>query len=240
MTTLFISDLHLDPARPDVAQAFFRFMEEQASQAEALYILGDFFEAWIGDDMQHPFIDGVKQSLRTLTDTGIPVYLMPGNRDFLIGKQFCKETGCLLLEDPTLLKIYDRKVLLMHGDTLCSRDVDYLAFRGMVRNPDWQKDFLSKSLQERLAITESIRAASKEKTGQLKYEVMDVTPSEVERVMTEQGVQLLIHGHTHRPAIHQLEVNGNAAERVVLGDWHTAGWMISFTEEGYKLEDFPL
>jgi len=240
MSILFISDLHLDPARPDVAQAFFRFMENEAPQAEALYILGDFFEAWIGDDMQHPFIDGVKQSLRTLTDTGIPVYLMHGNRDFLMGEQFCNETGCQLLEDPTLLELFGQKVLLMHGDTLCTQDVDYLAFRGMVRNPDWQKDFLSKSLPERLAIAESIRAASKEKTGQLQVEIMDVTQSEVEKVMTEQDVQLLIHGHTHRPAIHKLEVNDKAAERVVLGDWHTAGWMISFTEEGYKLEDFPL
>jgi len=240
MTTLFISDLHLDPARPDVAQAFFRFMEQQAPKADALYILGDFFEAWIGDDMQHEFIDMVKQSLRTLTETGIPVYLMHGNRDFLIGKQFTDETGCQLLEDPTLLDLFGRKVLLMHGDTLCTRDVDYLAFRQMVRNPDWQKDFLSKSLPERLAIAENIRAASKEKTGQLQYEIMDVTPSEVEKVMTEQGVQLLIHGHTHRPAVHQLEVNGKAAERVVLGDWHSAGWVLSFSEDGYKLQDFPL
>jgi len=240
MTTLFIADLHLDPARPDVAQAFFRFMENQAPQAEALYILGDFFEAWIGDDLQHPFVDDVKQSLRALTDKGIPVYLMHGNRDFLIGDQFCNETGCQLIEDPTLLELYGRKVLLMHGDTLCTNDVDYLAFRGMVRNPDWQKDFLSKSLQERLAIAESIRAASKEKTSELQYEIMDVTQSEVEKVMTEQNVQLLIHGHTHRPAVHKLEVNGKAAERVVLGDWHAVGWKLSIDESGYKLADFAL
>ena len=240
MSILFISDLHLDPARPDVAQAFFRFMENEAPQAEALYILGDFFEAWIGDDMRDPFIDDVKQSLRSLTDTEIPVYLMHGNRDFLIGKQFCEETGCQLIEDPTLLDLFGQKVLLMHGDTLCTQDVDYLAFRGMVRNPDWQKHFLNKSVQERLAIAESIRVASKVKTGQLQYDIMDVTQSEVKKVMAEQDVQLLIHGHTHRPAIHQLEVNGKAAERAVLGDWHKAGWLISFTEEGYELEDFPL
>jgi UDP-2,3-diacylglucosamine hydrolase len=240
MSILFISDLHLDPARPDVAQAFFRFMENEAPQAEALYILGDFFEAWIGDDMRDPFIDDVKQSLRSLTDTEIPVYLMHGNRDFLIGKQFCEETGCQLIEDPTLLDLFGQKVLLMHGDTLCTQDVDYLAFRGMVRNPDWQKNFLNKSVQERLAIAESIRVASKVKTGQLQYDIMDVTQSEVKKVMAEQDVQLLIHGHTHRPAIHQLEVNGKAAERAVLGDWHKAGWLISLTEEGYELEDFPL
>lgn len=240
MTTLFISDLHLDPARPDVAQAFFRFMEDEAPQAEALYILGDFFEAWIGDDLQHPFVDSVKESLRTLTDKKTPVYLMHGNRDFLIGDQFCKETGCELLEDPTLIELYGQKVLLMHGDTLCTQDIDYLAFRNMVRNPAWQKDFLSKSLQERLAIAESIRAASKEKTSELQYEIMDVTQSEVEKVMTQQNVQLMIHGHTHRPAIHQLDVNGKTAERVVLGDWHTAGWKLSFDESGYKLIDFAL
>lgn len=240
MATLFISDLHLDPARPDVAQAFFRFMEGEAPQAEALYILGDFFEAWIGDDLQHPFVDSVKQSLRTLTDKKIPVYLMHGNRDFLIGDQFCKETGCKLIEDPTLIELYGQKVLLMHGDTLCTQDIDYLAFRSMVRNPAWQKDFLSKSLQERLAIAEGIRAASKEKTSELQYEIMDVTQSEVEKVMTKQNVQLMIHGHTHRPAIHQLDVNGKTAERVVLGDWHTAGWKLSFDQSGYKLTDFEL
>jgi UDP-2,3-diacylglucosamine hydrolase len=240
MTTLFISDLHLDPARPDVARAFLHFIENQAPQAEALYILGDFFEAWIGDDLQHPFVDSVKQSLRTLTDTGIPVFLMHGNRDFLIGEQFCAETGCQLLEDPTLLELYGRKVLLMHGDTLCTRDVDYLAFRQMVRVPTWQTDFLSKSLTERLAIAENVRAASKQKTSELQYDIMDVTQSEVEKVMTEQDVQLLIHGHTHRPAVHQLKINGKPAERVVLGDWHTAGWLIRFSETGYELEDFPL
>jgi len=237
---LFISDLHLDPARPDVAQAFFRFMENEAPQAEALYILGDFFEAWIGDDLQHPFVDSVKQSLRALTNKGIPVYLMHGNRDFLMGEQFCNETGCQLIDDPTLIELYGHKVLLMHGDTLCTRDVDYLAFRGMVRNPDWQKDFLSKSLQERLAIAENIRAASKEKTSELQYEIMDVTQSEVEKVMAEQDVQVLIHGHTHRPAIHKLEVNGKTAERVVLGDWHTLGWKLTFDASGYKLTDFAL
>jgi len=240
MTTLFIADLHLDPARPEVAQAFFRFMGNDAPQAEALYILGDFFEAWIGDDLQHPFVDSVKQALRVLTDKGIPVYLMHGNRDFLMGEQFCTQTGCQLLEDPTLLELYGRKVLLMHGDTLCTQDVDYLAFRNMVRNPDWQKDFLSKSFQERLAIAESIRAASKKKTSELQYEIMDVTQSEVEKVMTEQDVQLLIHGHTHRPAVHQLEVNGKTAERVVLGDWHSVGWKLTFDEAGYKLENFAL
>lgn len=240
MATLFISDLHLDPARPDVAQAFFRFMEDEAPQAEALYILGDFFEAWIGDDLQHPFVDSVKQSLRTLTDKKTPVYLMHGNRDFLIGDQFCKETGCKLIEDPTLIELYGQKVLLMHGDTLCTQDIDYLAFRSMVRNTAWQKDFLSKSLQERLAIAESIRAASKEKTSELQYEIMDVTQSEVEKVMTQQNVQLMIHGHTHRPAVHQLEVNGKTAERVVLGDWHAVGWMLSFDGSGYKLADFEL
>jgi len=237
---LFISDLHLDPARPDVAQAFFHFMENEAPQAEALYILGDFFEAWIGDDLQHPFVEGVKQSLRTLTNNGTPVYLMHGNRDFLIGDQFCNETGCQLLEDPILVELYDRKVLLMHGDTLCTNDIDYLAFRGMVRNPNWQKDFLSKPLQERLAIAENIRAASKEKTSELQYEIMDVTQSEVEKVMTEQNVQLLIHGHTHRPAVHKLEVNGKTAERVVLGDWHAVGWKLTFDESGYKLANFSL
>lgn len=240
MATLFISDLHLEPAHPEVAQAFFRFIDNEAPLVEALYILGDFFEAWIGDDLQNEFADKVKKSLHTLSDKGVPVYLMHGNRDFLIGEQFARETGCQLLDDPTIVELYGHKVLLMHGDTLCTRDVDYLAFRQMVRNPDWQKDFLSKPIAERLAIAQSIRETSKEKTGQLEYEIMDVTPSEVEKVMAEQNVQLLVHGHTHRPAVHQLEINGKTAERVVLGDWHKAGWKLTFSEEGYKLEEFAL
>jgi UDP-2,3-diacylglucosamine hydrolase len=240
MTTLFISDLHLEPARPDVAQAFFRFIEQEAAEAEVLYILGDFFEAWIGDDLQHKFVDRIKTALRALSDQGVPVYLMHGNRDFLIGEQFARQTGCILIPDPSVVELYGQKVLLMHGDTLCTRDVDYLAFREMVRNPAWQKDFLSKPLAERLAIAQNIRETSKEKTGQLEYEIMDVTASEVERVMTELGVSLLVHGHTHRPAIHQLQVDGKPAERVVLGDWHKAGWKLSFTDEGYELESFEL
>jgi UDP-2,3-diacylglucosamine hydrolase len=239
MSILFISDLHLEPARPDVAQAFFRFMEQQAPHATALYILGDFFEVWVGDDIQNTFINKVKDALRNLTQQGIPVYLMHGNRDFLIGQQFAEETGCQMLADPTLVDMFGHKTLLMHGDTLCTRDTDYLTFRNMVRSPLWQADFLAKPVEERAAIADNIRDISKEKTGQKQYEIMDVTLSEVEKVMTEQGVQLLIHGHTHRPAIHQLQINGKTAERVVLGDWHSAGWKITFTEDGYKLEDFP-
>ena len=143
-------------------------------------------------------------------------------------------------EDPAVIEIYGRKLLLMHGDTLCTQDVDYLNFRQMVRNPLWQQDFLSKSIEERLAYAEKARAVSKEKTGQLEYEIMDVTQSEVEKVMTEQDVQLLVHGHTHRPAVHQLMVKGKNAERVVLGDWHAVGWKLLVDESGYKLADFTL
>ena len=241
MTTLFISDLHLEPGRPEVTLAFVRFLETQATQAEALYILGDLFEAWIGDDFENEFTETIKGAIKAVSSRGVATYFMHGNRDFLIGALFCEQTGCQLLEDPTLIELAGKKALLMHGDTLCTRDLDYQKLRQMVRNPQWQADALSKPIPERLAMAQSLRDMSQEKTSEKSYEIMDVTPEEVVRVMAEQQLDLLIHGHTHRPAVHELEVEGRPATRIVLGDWYTRGWALEFTADGsFQLTDFEL
>ncbi len=241
MTTLFISDLHLDPRRPEVAMAFARYLQTQAVGVDALYILGDLFEAWIGDDFENEFTLQVKAAIKAVSDSGVATYFMHGNRDFLVGELFCEQAGCQLLDDPTLIELGGRKALLMHGDTLCTRDVGYQQLRQMVRNPAWQAAALAKPIPERLAMAQSLRDASQEETSEKANEIMDVTPEEVERVMAEQQVDLLIHGHTHRPAVHSLEVNGKPATRIVLGDWYKKGWQLAFANDGsYQLTDFDL
>ncbi len=241
MTTLFISDLHLEPRRPEVALAFANYLQTRAMKADALYILGDLFEAWIGDDFENEFTQQVKQAIKAVSDSGVPTCFMHGNRDFLIGELFCAQTGCQLLDDPTLIELGGRKALLMHGDTLCTRDVEYQKLRQMVRDPAWQAAALSKPIPERLAMAQSLRDVSRQETGDKAEDIMDVTPAEVVRVMAEHNVDLLIHGHTHRPAVHRLEVAGNAATRIVLGDWYQKGWQLAFEDDGsYQLTDFDL
>jgi UDP-2,3-diacylglucosamine hydrolase len=236
----FISDLHLDPQQPQVVEGFLNYLESTAQKADALYILGDFFEAWIGDDFSNTFTRQIIKALRSFNDRGIPVFFMHGNRDFLIGETFIEQTGCQLLGDPTEIDLFGRKALLMHGDTLCTDDIDYQNFRKTVRDPQWQIEFLGQSLEARLAIAQNLRAMSKEKTGQKKEQLMDVSASAVVRIMADHGVDLLIHGHTHRPAAHQLEVAGKSAQRYVLGDWGDKGWQIIADQTGIKLESFPL
>lgn len=240
MTTLFISDLHLEPGRPATAQAFLRFISERTQEIDALYILGDLFEAWIGDDFDNEFITALKNALGAVSIRGVPLYFIHGNRDFLVSELFAKQTGCRILNDPTVIDLYGTPTLLMHGDTLCTEDTPYLEFRAMVRNPQWQQELLAKSIPERLAIAQNLREVSKEKTGEKTAEIMDVTPDEVQRVMAEHGVQRLIHGHTHRPKIHRLTVNGDPAERIVLGDWGEQGWVLEVDRDGYDLQQFNL
>jgi UDP-2,3-diacylglucosamine hydrolase len=238
MTTLFISDLHLDPKRPNIVRAFLSFLQDEAQQADALYILGDFFEAWIGDDEDDPFYPPILNALKTLTSDSTPCYIMRGNRDFLIGQDFCQQTGCQLLDDPCLIDLYGKPVLLMHGDSLCTRDEGYMNLRAQIRNGQWQKDFLSKSLNERRAIAQQLRNASKEASQYKASDIMDVTPEEVTNIMAEYDVGLLIHGHTHRPAIHSLD---DDKKRIVLGDWYTEGWMLRYSNNGdYQLEQFSI
>jgi len=237
MSTLFISDLHLSAERPAINALFLEFLRGRARSAEALYILGDLFEYWIGDDVAgqpeyRPLIAG----LRELTAAGVPVYVMHGNRDFLLGAGFEQATGCTLIPDPSEISLYGEKTLLMHGDSLCTDDVAYLKFRAMVRNPDWVKMFLGKTIAERIAIVRDYREISKAATATKKPEIMDVNAGAVEAALRQHGVRHLIHGHTHRPAQHQLAQDGQNARRTVLGDWYDQGSVLCCDAGGCTLE----
>lgn len=226
MTTLFISDLHLEEARPDITRAFLGFLDSHTAHAQELYILGDFFEAWIGDDEHTPLQDQVAKALSAVSGRGTRVFLMHGNRDFLIGHDFCARAGAELLDDPTVVDLYGTPTLLMHGDSLCTADVEYQKFRASMRNREWQQTFLQRPLSERQTVARQLRELSMAKNKGKQESIMDVTPEEVVRVMEAFRVQRLIHGHTHRPAVHQLEANGSPAERIVLGDWGDHIWWV--------------
>ncbi|MDV7210267.1 UDP-2,3-diacylglucosamine diphosphatase [Azotobacter beijerinckii] len=240
MATLLISDLHLDEERPDISRAFLRFLKERASQAEALYILGDFFEVWIGDDAMSPFQHSIAKALRDVADRGTRIFLMHGNRDFLVGRSFCRQAGCSLLRDPSRIELNGAPVLLMHGDTLCTRDIAYMRFRRRLRNPlsTWLLRHLPLAKRQQLA--RKWRDASRLQVRQKATEIVDVTPEEIPRIMAEHGVLTLIHGHTHRPAVHALQVNGRDARRIVLGDWNRQGWVLEIDDRGYHLDAFPI
>jgi UDP-2,3-diacylglucosamine hydrolase len=237
MPTLFISDLHLDPARPQITELFLQFLRNEASGADKLYILGDFFEVWIGDDDPDPHHARVMAGLHALTQSGVLVYFMHGNRDFLIGDSFMEKTGCRLLTEPTLIELYGVPTLLMHGDTLCTDDTEYQRFRAMVRNPDWQHAFLSKSLDERRAFATQARNESKSRTLGKAETIMDVNQQAVEQVMLQHGVSRLIHGHTHRPATHHFTACGKPLTRIVLGDWYEQKSLLRMSADGTLLED---
>jgi UDP-2,3-diacylglucosamine hydrolase len=216
----FISDLHLDGNRPELLRLFQQYMQETALEADSLYILGDLFEAWIGDDDNNPDYRAIVNELRQYSDNGRKLYIMHGNRDFLLGQQFATDTGCTLIDDPTVIDLFGRPVVLLHGDSLCTDDEQHMAFRAEVRGQRWQKDFLSKSLAERQAIARELRRKSMiEKTNKPEA-IMDVNADTVKQVLREHGVDCMIHGHTHRPAMHQLDLDGATADRIVLGDWH--------------------
>ncbi|MFC6635496.1 UDP-2,3-diacylglucosamine diphosphatase [Microbulbifer taiwanensis] len=240
MTSYLISDLHLDESRPEITEAFFDFLRDRAAGAEALYILGDFFEVWIGDDDDAPLAAEVAAELARYSNGGAELYLMHGNRDFLIGQDFAHRAGAILLSDPSLVTLGGQSVLLMHGDSLCTRDSEYMAFRQQARDPNWQEALLAKPLEERRAIAAQIRAVSKSMNSRKAEDIMDVTPEEVEKVMREQGARTLIHGHTHRPARHQLTVDGNPAERIVLGDWGESGWCVKADKDSLELIRWPI
>lgn len=237
MHTLFISDLHLEPAHPGITEIFLNFLQsEQALQADALYILGDFFAAWIGDDNLSEFNKKIIVALQNFTAKGIPTYFMHGNRDFLIGKRFLQQTGCQLLIDPTLIDLYGEPALLMHGDTLCTDDIKYLKFRRVARNNCYQKLFLSLPLK----IREKIAGGLRKKSRQQHMIMVDTNQSEIERVLKQYNVKLLIHGHTHKPAIHCFDLNNKNTCRIVLSDWNDkAGSVLVCTANGEKrLETF--
>ena len=234
--TLFVSDLHLDDSRPDITSLFLDFLQGPAIQADALYILGDLFEVWIGDDDTSELSRQIATGLNQLKQTGTPVYLMHGNRDFLIGRKFEDASGCTIIPDPTLINLYGIDTVLLHGDTLCTDDIEYMDFRTMVRNPEWQKEFLGKPLPERKDIASDLREQSKEKTRAKPMDIMDVNQQTVEEVLKKHNVQQMIHGHTHRPDTHTFLLNSGTAQRIVLGDWYQNGSVLRCSHEDCKLE----
>lgn len=230
MTTRFIADLHLEESRPDITDAFLGFLPAYAHNIDALYILGDFFEAWIGDDEHTPLQQTVAEALQAVTETGTALYLMHGNRDFLIGQDFCDRVGATLLDEPTVIDLNGEPTLLMHGDSLCTADEEYQKFRASMRNPQWQKAFLQRPLADRQTVARQMREISQARNQGKEQTIMDVTPEEVVADMERHRVQQLIHGHTHRPAVHELEANGAPARRYVTGDWHEKAWFIEARE----------
>jgi UDP-2,3-diacylglucosamine hydrolase len=237
--SLFISDLHLTEERPAANEQFIDFLEGKARTADALYILGDFFEYWIGDDdLEQPFNAVMAGLLRGLTRDGVPVYLMHGNRDFLLGERFCSATGAQLLADPTVHEVEGVKTLLVHGDTLCTDDADYQNWRRIARSEEWQREFLSKSRTERRSMILGLREKSKAVVQAKPAEIMDVNEEAVAEALRRHGVSRLVHGHTHRPGRHELSVDGRRAERWVLPDWYGRGGYLEIGKDKPKLVRF--
>lgn len=235
MTVYFISDLHLDASRPQVTAALATFLQDR-TDAQALYILGDLFEFWVGDDDDSPIAREVAALLRRYSENGPELFLMHGNRDFLIGEAFADSVGAILLDDPTVIELGEDRVLLMHGDSLCTRDEDYMAFRAVARSTQWQESALNRPLEERRQLAQHLRMASKDAGSRKADDIMDVTPSEVVRVMQEHDCETLIHGHTHRPARHGVE----SGTRWVLGDWENTGWYIKANACEIELVEFDI
>lgn len=234
MAIIVISDLHLQENQPEISDLFFKFLKTDAKYATSLYILGDFFESWIGDDDDSPFHQSIINALHNETRRGLPIYFMRGNRDFLIGKRFLKNTGCQLLPDEYVVNISGTPTLMMHGDTLCTQDVKYQKFRKKARNWLMQTLFLLKPLKTRQEMAKKYREASTLHISTLPEHIMDVTQSEVLRVMQKHNVNSLIHGHTHRQGVHQFESDGKKMTRTVLGAWHDKGNALIIKSNGER------
>lgn len=236
---LFISDLHLDPAQPEIARQFLDFLDGEARRADELYILGDLFEVWLGDDDPDPAVRTIVEALRRLTDAGVRCSFIHGNRDFLVGERFARETGCRLLADGTVTDVLGERVLLMHGDVLCTDDHSYQRLRRILRNPVvlWLVRHLSLAQRRRLA--QRLRAGSRMHVGTTAPEIMDVNADAVAATMRAAGVRTLVHGHTHRPAVHSLDLDGTPARRIVLGDWYAQGSVLDWGPNGPQLKSLP-
>ena len=239
MTRLFASDLHLDPGRPDITTQFLDFVAGPAREAESLYLLGDLFEAWLGDDAPGALGDTVIDALASLSSSGVGLYIMQGNRDFLLGERFCRAAGGHLLTDPTVVSLNGQQVLLTHGDALCTDDASYQRLRSLVRDPEVQRAFLALPLERRRALATQARAGSRAHLAEADDYITDVNQAAVEHVLHESGVPILLHGHTHRPGIHRFSVQGRDCTRIVLGDWHRQGSVLRWADAGYELVALP-
>jgi len=238
--TLFISDLHLHQSRPGITGLFRQFVSQDATRADAVYILGDLFEFWYGDDDDDPLNLEIQDVLADLTATGTPVFFVHGNRDFLLGSGFEKKTGIQCLAEETVINLYGTPTLVMHGDSLCTDDLEYMKFREMVRNPANQKAFMSMPLSERRKMATDIRQQSQQATQLKATEITDVNAQAVEQAFRRNKVHRLIHGHTHRPAVHDLTIDQQSAQRLVLGDWYDQGSLLYASKAGLELRNKPL
>lgn len=240
MSVYFISDLHLKSERPDLTRAFSHLLDEISDDAEAIYLLGDIFEAWIGDDTPVESLQEPLLKLAAMSQAGCQLFFQHGNRDFLVGEQFAQSICAKLLPEALVIDLPIGPALIMHGDQLCLDDQEYMQFRSMVRNPQWQQAFLSKTLPERLTIAKQLRDESQARGAEKSAYITDVTAEAVVESLNHHQVDLMIHGHTHRPAIHTLEVNEKPATRIVLGDWDKLGWYLKIDQSGYDLISFEI
>jgi len=234
-SSLFISDLHLSEATPQIEQGLYRFLKEKGD-VDRLFLLGDIFEAWIGDDDDSGLATRFAEAMKILADRGTEIFFMRGNRDFLVGEPYLKQFNAELLGDAAKISVAGSAALLMHGDLLCTDDVDYMAFRALAHNPEWQAEMLAKPLAERRELAKHLRAMSKEAASNKAEDIMDVNPDAVANTMQEHQVKRLIHGHTHRPCRHAMP----NAERVVLGDWNATGWYLLERDDTLELVEFNL
>ncbi|HYK25553.1 MAG TPA: UDP-2,3-diacylglucosamine diphosphatase [Steroidobacteraceae bacterium] len=239
MARLFVSDLHLDAASPQAIEQFLEFLASEASRADALYILGDLFEAWIGDDDPEPTRARICDALRRLTSGGVACFVLHGNRDFLLSEGFSRRTGCILLPDPVIAEFDGERVLLTHGDALCTGDRAYQELRSTVRNAHWQQRFLALPLAVRARLAERARAGSRAHTSRVVPNIMDVDPAAVAVAHRATGARRIIHGHTHRPGIHESTLDGAPAYRIVLGAWYEQGSVLIADSGRYELRELP-
>jgi UDP-2,3-diacylglucosamine hydrolase len=242
---IFISDLHLQDSRPELTDALVRFLAEQRGACEALYILGDLFEVWLGDDDTGRCGDRVSEALRDFTRSGSRLFLMHGNRDFLMGERFAAQSGAELIQEPYRLKTAHGDILLLHGDSLCTDDLEYQHFRKLVRSAQWQSEFLAKSLQERAQFAKQARTKSREAMATKTEEILDVNQQSVLEFFQLHGCPRLLHGHTHRPAVHSIPleqpIEGKSeATRMVLGDWGKLGWYALVSDDEWELRQFSI
>jgi UDP-2,3-diacylglucosamine hydrolase len=239
MRRLFVSDVHLDATAPQATEQFLAFLATEAARAEALYILGDLFEAWVGDDDQEPANTSVCKALRELTARGIACFVLHGNRDFLLGAGFCERSGCRLLSDPVIAELDGERVLVTHGDALCTDDHAYQELRSIVRDPAWQGRFLALPRVHRELLANEARAGSRRHTARTVPNIMDVNNSAVVAAFRAARTRRMIHGHTHRPGVHELEVDGQSAQRIVLGAWYEQGSYLVYEGGSYELRELP-